>query len=127
MSTLRQHWTDKRLEEVISLLLRIGVSSSAAVVLFGGILYLAQYGAGHPNNQHFQGEPAQLHTLQGILAAMLSFDSRAIIQFGLLLLILTPIARVAFSAVAFMLQGDRFYVMVTLIVLAVLLVNLLWG
>jgi len=40
---------------------------------------------------------------------------------GLLLLIATPIARVAFSIVGFALERDRMYVVFTLIVLAILL------
>lgn len=127
MITLRQRWTDQRVEEVISVLLRIGVTSAAGVVLIGGILYLVQYGVSQPHYQHFHREPPQFHTLTGIVSALLSLDSRAIIQFGLLLLILTPIARVVFSVFAFMLQQDRFYVVVTAIVLVVLLINLLWG
>ena len=35
---------DYKLEQVIGGLLRAGVSIAAAVVLLGGILYLAQYG-----------------------------------------------------------------------------------
>ena len=50
-----------------------------------------------------------------------SLDSRAIIQFSLLQLILTAIVRVVFSVVAFLLQEDRFYVLMALVVLAVLL------
>jgi uncharacterized membrane protein len=48
-----------------------------------------------------------------------------LIQLGLLLLIATPIARVAFSMVGFALERDRMYVVFTLIVLAVLLYSLL--
>ena len=46
------------------------------------------------------------------------------IQLGLLLLIATPVARVAFSVFVFMNQRDRTYVAITLIVLTVLLVSL---
>ena len=55
---------------------------------------------------------------------MIAFHGQAIIQFGLLLLIATPVARVAFSAVAFASRGDYMYVVITLIVLAVLLYSL---
>jgi uncharacterized membrane protein len=58
---------------------------------------------------------------------VLSFRGRGIIQFGLLLLIATPIARVAFSVVAFAIQRDRLYVVATLIVLAVLMYSLTGG
>jgi uncharacterized membrane protein len=53
-------------------------------------------------------------------------DSRGIIQLGLLLLVLTPIARVLFSAVSFGLEGDFTYVGVSLLVLAILIYGL-WG
>jgi uncharacterized membrane protein len=50
---------------------------------------------------------------------------RGLIQLGLLLLIATPIARVAFSIVGFAIERDRMYVVFTLIVLAILLFSLL--
>jgi uncharacterized membrane protein len=46
---------------------------------------------------------------------------------GLLLLVATPVARVIFSAIAFALEGDRTYVVITLVVLALLLFSLLSG
>jgi uncharacterized membrane protein len=50
-----------------------------------------------------------------------------VIQLGLLLLVATPVARVAFSILAFALQRDRTYVIITLIVLGVLLYSLAGG
>ena len=52
-------------------------------------------------------------------------QGRGIIQLGLLLLIATPVARVAFSIFGFALEGDRMYAGFTLIVLAILLYSLL--
>jgi uncharacterized membrane protein len=43
---------------------------------------------------------------------------------GILILIATPVARVAFSVFAFAEERDRMYVIVTLIVLALLLFSL---
>jgi len=54
-------------------------------------------------------------------------SGRAIIELALLLLIATPVARVAFSAVAFAVEGDYLYVGITLIVLAILLYSLFVG
>ncbi len=51
-------------------------------------------------------------------------EPRSVIQLGLLLLIATPIARVAFSVVAFAVQRDRVYVGLSAVVLAVLLWSL---
>jgi uncharacterized membrane protein len=117
--------TDERLEKLVANLLRAGVSIAAAVVLIGGIGYLAHHGEGLPAYHNFHGEPDAHRTLRGITAAAVQLDWLAIIQFGLLLLIATPIARVALALVAFGLEKDREYVTVTAIVLAILLYGLM--
>jgi uncharacterized membrane protein len=127
MQLAEKYWTDERIERVISLLLRIGVVSAAAIVLIGGMLYLFQHGMTIPHYEVFQGEPIRLCTVSGIIATALTFESSGIIQLGLLLLILTPIVRVVFSVIAFGIQRDHLYVSVTLIVLVVLLYDLLLG
>jgi uncharacterized membrane protein len=48
----------------------------------------------------------------------------AIAQAGLLVLIATPVARVMTSVVAFVLERDRLYAAITVVVLAILLVSL---
>lgn len=117
-------WTDQRVDEIIDNLLRAGVILAAAVVLLGGGLYLTQHGSTVPDYRVFHGEPAYLRGVSGIVKDARALDGRGLIQLGLLLLLATPVARVAFSVVAFGLQRDRTYVVVTLIVLAVLLYSL---
>ncbi|MCL5883867.1 MAG: DUF1634 domain-containing protein [Desulfobacteria bacterium] len=117
-------WTDERVERVIGALLRWGVILAAGVVLAGGAMYLVRHGATMPDYRVFSGEPSDLRNVSGIVAGAVSWHSRGLIQFGLFLLIVVPVARVAFSVVAFALQRDRIYVVVTLIVLAVLLYGL---
>ncbi|HEX5433107.1 MAG TPA: DUF1634 domain-containing protein [Candidatus Angelobacter sp.] len=118
-------WTDEKTEQVIGNLLRAGVLLSAFVVLVGGIYYLVQHGETHRDYHQFHGQPEYLSSVDGVVSSAVKLDSRGIIQFGLLLLVLTPIARVLFSAVSFGLEGDRAYVAVSLIVLAVLIYGLL--
>ncbi|MBZ5630241.1 MAG: DUF1634 domain-containing protein [Acidobacteriia bacterium] len=118
-------WTDQRLELIIGNLLRIGVAVAALVVLAGGILYLFKYGGDHVNYGSFRGEPGALRSIAGIVHGVGAGNSRAIMQFGLLLLIATPIARVVFSAFGFWRERDYPYVFITLIVLVVLLYSML--
>jgi uncharacterized membrane protein len=120
-------WTDKQVEQMLGNLLRAGVLLAAVVVLIGGILYLAQYGATTADYRVFRGEPSDLRTVSGIVTGAVSLRTRGLIQFGLLLLMATPIARVAFSLFAFVRQRDRTYVIVTLIVLATLVYSLTGG
>jgi uncharacterized membrane protein len=119
--------SDRQVERVIGMLLRVGVVAAAAVVLAGGVLYLVQRGGGHPSYKAFDGEPPGLRAIPSILRGSLSLDGRSVIQAGLLLLIAVPVLRVAVSIVAFALERDWVYCLVTAIVLAVLIFSLLGG
>lgn len=127
MTEVTTRWSDHRTEAVIGGLLRVGVLLAASIVLLGGMVYLVRHGTSIPEYHVFQGEPTDLRTISGILSYALSFHGRGIIQFGLLILIATPVVRVAFSVVAFALERDRLYIGVTLIVLAVLLFSFAGG
>src|SRR5579864_1939370 len=114
-------WNDERLERIISIVLRTGVMLSAAVVLLGGACYLVRHGNELADYHVFHGAPAEYRSVRAILHAMGPSSCRAIIQFGLLILIATPIARVAFSLVGFAMERDRTYVVIASIVLVILL------
>ena len=114
-------WNDERLERIISIVLRTGVILSAVVVLLGGACYLIHHGNELADYHVFHGAPEEYRTVRAIVQAMGPSNCRAMIQFGLLLLILTPIARVAFSLFGFALERDRTYVVITSIVLATLI------
>lgn len=118
-------WTDLELEQIIGNLLRAGVVIAAAVVFIGGTVYLFQHGRDRADYHTFHSVPDNLRDVPGVFRETVSLHSKGIIQFGLFLLVLTPITRVAFSAVGFLVEGDRMYVVITLIVLAVLLFSLL--
>ncbi len=117
-------WSDQRFETLLGNVLRGGVVVSAIVVCAGAVLFLAHHGGEQPSYHVFRGEPGDLRSVGGILADGFDLRGRGLIQFGLLLLVATPIARVVLSAVAFAIQRDRQYVVFTLFVLAVLCYSL---
>ncbi len=120
----KSEWTDQRVEIIVGNLLRAGVMLAATVVLIGGILYLGRHGMEPASYRVFAGEPSDLRHMHGILRGALAFHGRGVIQLGLLLLIATPIARVAFSIFGFAEEGDRMYMVFTGLVLAILLFSL---
>jgi uncharacterized membrane protein len=120
----KSDWTDQKVELIIANLLRAGVTLSGLVVLTGGVIFLARHGKEPAGYHVFAGEPSDLRNWKGILHAALALRGRGIIQLGLLMLIATPVARVAFSVFAFVLERDWLYVGVSSFVLAVLLYSL---
>ena len=118
---------DHRTEQIIGRLLQLGVLLAAVVVLVGGVALLVQFGRDVPAFQVFHGENATLTSIRAVVNSAFSGDSRGIVQLGLILLIATPVARVALTLGAFVVQRDRLYVGTTLIVLILLLYGLIWG
>jgi uncharacterized membrane protein len=119
--------SELQIETYLGNLLRIGVIVAAVVVAIGLGLFLYHYGSAVPDYRVFKGEPADLRSVTAIVRDALNLRRCGLIQLGLLLMIATPVARVAFSALAFACQRDRVYVMVTLIVLGTLLYSMAGG
>jgi uncharacterized membrane protein len=111
---------DLKMEIAISQMLRAGVSLAAVVVLIGGALYLLQAHGVAPDYVHFHGVRSPADRIPPPVVAH-HLDSRNIIRVGILLLIATPIMRVAFCVYSFAVQKDKIYIVVSSIVLAVLL------
>lgn len=116
---------EKHFDQMISLLLRTGVILSSIVVLIGGVFYLLQSGMLHPIYRPFHREPPNLRELSGIVRGVFTRDPRNWIQFGLLILVATPVARVALSVITFIKEKDRTYIVLTLIVFCVLVFGLI--
>lgn len=129
----RDFWEARDVELYIGQLLRFGVILSSIVTLFGGILYVYQQNGSIPDytpipsGEEFPGVAHYLRELSTILPRVMLFDGAAIIQLGVIILIATPVVRVAFSAIAFLIEKDYLYVFITLVVLAIILANMVLG
>lgn len=126
------------MELVISYALRAGVLLSAAVVLIGISWFALTQDTGYvrvlPHHLqdiltfHQQSGPGFFPTsLQAVITGAAAGKPYAIIGLGMLLLILTPIVRVALSVLFFLAQRDWLYVGITLFVLGVLSFSLFSG
>lgn len=108
------------LEVVISRILQGGVLVSAAIIVLGVVMWAVRGDAGYPPSG-YPSSPA------AVLAGALEARPAAVIQVGLLVLLLTPVVRVAASVAVFAVQRDRVFTLMTLVVLALLMLGLLAG
>ena len=114
---------DADLKKIIGQLLRYGVLSASAIVLAGGLVYLIRHGSQHPEYHDFRGEPDKMREPLLMLKAVLHGEGRPLIQIGLLVLIATPLARIVFSIVGYLLEKDYLYTVITAIVFLVIVWN----
>jgi uncharacterized membrane protein len=115
------------IELFIGNLLRVCVLLTVAIVVLGAALLLPGSYLTIPSYAKFLSEPAYLRSVPSIVAAAFHGDAKAIVQAGMLLLILTPILRVAFSVAAFFYEKDYLYVALTIVVLGLLMFSLAGG
>ena len=121
----------RKVELLISTLLRTGVLVSLSLVVIGALVGALR----HPDAMASLAAMRQLttpgavfpHTWAAVGAGLLRLQGQAIIAAGLLLLIATPVMRVAVSIFAFRAEGDRLYTRITMVVLFFLLVGFALG
>jgi len=123
-STPKHKIQDRDIENIMGNLLRYGVLASLFVVLIGAAFYLLQHGSETPNYKKFLGEPKRLSELKQVWYSAFQGRGRSIIQLGLFILIATPIARIFFSIIGYILERDYLYIIITVIVLGVILFSL---
>jgi uncharacterized membrane protein len=116
---------DHSLEQFIGRVLQVGLLVAASTVAVGGILILAHDGSGVPDFSRFSEPGSRFRALSPIVMAAAHGDAGAIVMAGILVLIATPILRVAFMLGAFARQRDRLYVALSAIVLCILLIGLI--
>lgn len=121
----------RRVELLISNLLRVGVIASLTLIVIGTILSFVHHPAYIVSSTELQRLTQTGATFpftwRDIMAGVQNLRGQAIVAVGLLLLIATPITRVAISILAFIYQKDRVYTLITLAVLCLLLLSFVLG
>lgn len=119
---------DKNLAIVIGNIMRWGVIVSLSLTFLGGVIYLLA----HPNEiisykEFVEADYSIAEIFSKTFSGVLSFDGEALIIFGILLLFATPVIRVLFSLIGFILEKDKLYILITLIVLAIIFISISGG
>jgi uncharacterized membrane protein len=118
---------DKDMQLLLGQVLRAGTVVSISIVFAGGIFYLYRHGLSVVNYKTFKGVPDFLQHFRGIMASVFHLNAPAVMQLGIMLLIATPILRVAFSAIGFVLEKDYLYVGISLLVLFIIFMSMING
>lgn len=121
----------RRVELLISRLLRYGIAISLALIVAGTVISFLHHPAYLSSSEPFlrltKPGAAFPHTLHDVAAGLYPVRGQAIVTIGLLLLIATPVLRVGVSIFGFLYQGDRIFTVITTLVLCILLLSFVLG
>ncbi len=123
---------DSVMTRAISLLLIVGVVTSAVVIALGLLLVILTGQTGYHTAVSLdlvlarEGSVTFPTTIGGVLQGAVQLRPFAVIELGVLLLIATPVFRVAASVLLFFLEQDYLYTVITLLVLGLLLFSILF-
>lgn len=110
----------RQAELIISHVLRGGVLTSAAIIALGVVLFYVRATSGTVSD-------VVPRSLGDVVGGLPRGEPLAVVALGLVLLLVTPVLRVAVSIVTFALERDWLYTGITVLVLLILLVSFLLG
>ena len=118
------------MNKILGIVLRTGVILSGAIIAIGTAQFLANHSLGDTSSYLAYNPGLIPHgnfpvSLANIVSGLTSLDPLSIIELGFLVLLATPIVRVALSLVLFAAEKDRRFVYLTGAVLAILLFSML--
>jgi uncharacterized membrane protein len=118
------------MNNILGIVLRSGVVLSGIIIAIGTALFIANHSLDDTSAYLAYNPTVVPHgnfsvSLASILSGLISLDPSSIIQIGFLVLLATPVARVALSLFLFAAERDRMFVYLTVTVLAILLFSML--
>ncbi len=120
-------FTDIDLNRSVGNLLRIGVVLSVTTSLIGFVKLFLE-GFKMPKNYSNIDIPTSSEKIWGSFwNGLISGEGMAIIQLGILFLILTPLVRIIFALVGYLKEKDSTYVIISSIVLFIMIFSFLMG
>jgi uncharacterized membrane protein len=122
---MADHDTEHAAERLISTVLRVGVVTSLVLVAAGMAITIAR----DPGalSAPLRAGTARESSLHAIAVGVAGLDGPAIVMVGLLLLIATPVLRVAVSIAIFVRERDAAFVAITAVVFALLVLSFVLG
>jgi uncharacterized membrane protein len=118
------------MNKILGIVLRSGVVLSGLIIAIGTALFIANHSLDNTSSYLAYNPVLIPHgnfpvSLASIASGLASLDPSSIIQLGFLVLLATPVARVALSLFLFAAERDRMFVYLTAAVLVILLFSIL--
>lgn len=108
--------------------MRWGIIAAITMALLGAFIFLINHGSESVAYNQFIEDDVPIKTiLKNTWNGLLSVQGSSYIMLGILLLFATPLIRVVFSLIVFIIEKDKMYILITLIVLSIIFISINGG
>jgi len=118
---------DEQIQNNLARVMVAGTIISASIIFAGLCWYLLANQGLKAGDHIFSGEPKYFENPVSMVRRAFEVHEvghrRSFIMLGVILLLISPVVRVAFAFCGFALQKDRLYAIISLVVLVVLLIS----
>lgn len=125
---LNKKFSDQDMQILLSNVLRYGVRSSLVVCFVGAVLLFIKQGTQHVDySVFFEKRNSLIDVISEMVTGIKTFDPHSIIFLGILLLFITPVIRLIISLISFIIENDKLYIVITLIVMGIIGLSVFLG
>lgn len=114
-----------KIKRIAITVMRVAILFSIGVALTGLLIYVFDANKKHIDYSHFK--PTFALDITQFKNDLTTFKSTALMQLGLLILIITPLIRIAFILWEFVVKKDYLYILIGSLVLVILAISAFWG
>lgn len=118
--------TKKDIQQLVGNTLRIGVWLSFGITVLGLLIFLASHRGAHFEPGTLPAAPENF-SFSALKSGLFNGDALSIIALGVLILLITPVLRVIFALYGYWLEGNKLYMLISLIVLSIIASSLFIG
>ncbi|GGF08417.1 bacteriocin-type signal sequence-containing protein [Chishuiella changwenlii] len=120
--------TDKDLQKIIGGVLKYGVITVLVVATIGGLVYLFHHSNDTLDYSKFvENDRSIFEVISTTVKDAFQLKGRSIIYLGILILFFTPFLRLILSLFSFVIEKDKLYIAITLIVIGVVAMSVFFG
>ncbi|WP_437918128.1 DUF1634 domain-containing protein [Sphingobacterium sp. LRF_L2] len=120
--------TDKTIQNVVANVLKYGVRTVLFFGITGGLIFLVNHSTEQVDYSKFiEKDNSIFEVISHVIRGAIALDGRAVIYLGILILFFTPFLRLLLSLGSFILERDKLYVFITLLVLAIIALSVSLG
>ncbi len=128
MKDEKKHIGDRDLAMFIAKIMRWGVIAAITFTATGGIIFLLRHSGQTFDHRHYITVDHSIITIfRDTFTGIFNGNGRSFIMLGILVLFATPVIRVIFSLIGFILEKDRLYIVITSVVLAIIFISISGG